>query len=134
MSRQPVPGEVWTNCGCRYTAVGPEPTTSATPQATVWVWRCGGGYVAMHPDTLTPPPELPPAELVAKVGRRWINVYPDGHADGGCRTGHAAVSYPSTHDADAFAASTRVWLVHPDGRWQKCNGKEVIGEPVEVPR
>lgn len=124
MSRQPIPGEVWTDCGGRYTAVGPEPTTSATPQATVWVWRCGSGYVAIHPDTLTPPPELPPAELVAALGEHWINVYPGGATDW----------FAAQNNADAFAGRSRVWLIHPDGRWQKCNGKEVIGDPVEVPR
>lgn len=124
MTRQPVPGEVWTNCGCRYTAVGPEPTTSATPQAPVWVWRCGGGYVAIHPDALTPPPELPPAELVAQVKPYWTNVYPDG--------GYS--SNRTQAEATMYALSDRIWLIHPDGRWQKCNGKEVIGEPVEVPR
>ena len=67
--------------------------------------------------------KLPPADLVADV-RVWVNVYPDG----GYSCNHSA------GEARAYALNDRIWLVHPDGRWQKCNGREVIGEPVEVPR
>ena len=117
MSRQPVPGEAWTTRGgdgwtCLSLVPGYDDRV---------VWQAGeqdvfvGGF-----HHLTPPPELPPAELVASV-RMWVNVY---------RTGWSANR--SEVEGERYASPARIWRIHPDGRWQKCNGKDVIGEPVEV--
>lgn len=122
MSRQPVPGEVWTTNANRYRCLA---TLPEHPEWAVWLWLDGDGtpFTAEISD-LTPPPELPPAELAARL-QMWVNVYPNGYA---------AAPYFSREAADEYCSPQRAWLVHPDGRWQKCNGKEVIGEPVEVPR
>jgi hypothetical protein len=124
MTRQPVPGEVWTR-----TRTGREYECLATFAGEFHRWAAWGAHVDLSPEVfhvsdMTPPPELPPAELVAKVAQRWINVYPGG-----------SIGTNRSHElAQEYAGRSRVWLIHPDGRWQKCNGKEVIGEPVEVPR
>jgi len=124
MTRQPVPGEVWTR-----TRTGREYECLATFAGEFHRWAAwgapgDGSPEVFHVSDMTPPPELPPAELVASVGEHWTNVYPGG----------ATEWFAAQNNADAFAGRSRVWLIHPDGRWQKCNGKEVIGEPVEVPR
>ena len=121
MSRQPIPGEVWTNplgnCCTAVTALPDHPDYGVflTPAGKPLVYQLA---------CLTPPPELPPAELVAQVKPYWTNVYPDG----------ALSPIRTQAEATMYALSDRIWLIHPDGRWQKCNGKEVIGDPVEVPR
>lgn len=122
MSRQPVPGEVWTR-----TRTGREYECLATFAGEFHRWAAWGDFVDLSPEVfhvsdMTPPPELPPAELVASV-RMWVNVYPTG----------AGVNR-SEAEGERYASPARIWRVRPDGRWQKCNGKEVIGEPVEVPR
>ncbi len=123
MSRQPVPGEVWTTNANRYRCLA---TLPEHPEWAVWLWLDGDGtpFTAEISD-LTPPPELPPAELVAHVRTHWFNVYDDSGAP---------IAYPSREIANDRSSPDRAWLVHPDGRWQKCNGREVIGEPVEVLR
>lgn len=121
MTRQPVPGEVWTYASARWIAVCALPDH---PDYGVFRTPTTGNPVACALANLTPPPELPPAELVAALGEHWINVYPGGHTEW----------YAAQNNADAFAGRSRVWLVHPDGRWQKCNGNAAIGDPVEVPR
>lgn len=124
MTRQPVPGEVWTR-----TRTGRQYECLATFTGEFHRWAAWGAHVDLSPEVfhvsdMTPPPELPPAELVAQVKPYWTNVYPDG--------GYS--SNRTQAEATMYALSDRIWLIHPDGRWQKCNGKEVIGDPVEVPR
>lgn len=125
MSRQPVPGEVWTDKRYKWPVVCAIP---GYPEHGVFVNPIGDPFV-IRLGNLTPPPELPPADVVASVTQHWINVYDGGGWDGGGWTVNL-----SSDEANRYASSGRIWLVHPDGRWQKCNGKEVIGEPVEVPR
>ena len=123
MSRQPIPGEVWTR-----TRTGRQYECLATFTGEFHRWAAWGAPDDMSPELfhvtdMTPPPELPPAELVAQA-QIWLNVY----------TSTPSIPHHTRGAADASAAFDRIWLVHPDGRWQKCNGKEVIGDPVEVPR
>jgi hypothetical protein len=125
VSRQPIPGEVWTR-----TRTGRQYECLATFTGEFHRWAVWGAHVDLSPEVfhvtdMTPPPELPPAELVAHVRTHWFNVYDDSGAP---------IAYPSREIANDRSSPDRAWLVHPDGRWQKCNGKEVIGDPVEVPR